>query len=193
MNTQEFRSNRSKKGLRMVLKDVVLSVSISVLFVSTIFLANLISIKLSPMEYVCIVFAAFLYGLGMVSRDIKHWILKWFFSIPISYLVLQYFWRTEFSIRALNWVLPEYGKRSAGGNLTGLYLLCIQLIVCAIGGIAGIRVGKMLVDRDMYDKFEKRQVITSVVIALIIAIIVVMLESRFPSAEYVKAMSYTLH
>ncbi|MCR4585867.1 MAG: hypothetical protein K5686_09115 [Lachnospiraceae bacterium] len=51
----------------------------------------------------------------------------------------------------------------------------------------------MLVDRDMYDKFEKRQVITIVVIALIIAIIVVMLESRFPSAEYVKAMSYTLH
>ncbi len=70
-----------------------------------------------------------------------------------------------------------------------MYLLCIQLIVCAIGGIAGIRVGKMLVDRDMYDKFEKRQVITSVVIALIIVIIAVMLESRFPSAEDVITMN----
>ena len=48
---------------------------------------------------------------------------------------------------------------------------------------SGISVGKVLADRDKYDKFEKGQVITAVVIALIIVIIVVILESRFPSAD----------
>ncbi|MBP5607203.1 MAG: hypothetical protein J6X66_02900 [Lachnospiraceae bacterium] len=166
-----------------IIIDIVLSISISILFVSSVFITDLISIKLSPFEYVCIIFAALLYGFGMVSRNIRRGGLKWVLSIPISYLVMQYFWQTEFSIRALNWVLPEYGKRSAGGNLAGMHLLCIQLIICAISGIVGISAGKVLVDRDIYDKFEKRQVIAAAVIALIIVIIVVILESRFPSAD----------
>ena len=174
-----------------IIIDIVLSISISILFVSSVFITDLISIKLSPFDYVYIILVAVLYGLGMVSRNIRHWGLKWFFSIPISYLILQYFWQTEFSIRALNWVLPGYGKRSAGGNFAGMYLLCIQLIVCAISGIAGISAGKVLVNRDMYDKFEKKQVITGVVIAMIIVTIVLMLENRFPSAEYVKALIYS--
>ena len=137
-----------------IIIDIVLSTSISILFASSVFIADLISIRRSPFEYGYILLAALLYGFGMVSRNIRRWGLKWVLSVPISYLVMQYFRQTEFSIRALNWVLPEYGKRSAGGNLAGLYLLCIQLIVCAISGIAGISVGKVLADRDKYDQLE---------------------------------------
>lgn len=168
--------------------DIVLSVSIAVVFVSTMFLSDMISIKLSPLEFVFIVFAAFLYGLGMVSRDIKHWILKWGLSILFSFVVLQYFWKTDFSLRALNWVLKDYGNTSAGGRFAGFILLCFQVICSFISGIAGIAAGKVLVDREKYEDYERKQVIAGIVVTLLIVIVVILLERSFPSAEYVHAM-----
>ena len=179
----EVTDKNSGVNLNRIIIDIVLSISISILFVSSVFLSDLISIKHSPLEYVYIILVALLYGFLMVSRNIRHWGLKWVISIPISYLVLQYFWQTEFSIRALNWVLPEYGKRSAGGNFAGFTLLCIQISACFISGIAGIGVEKRLTDRETYEKFEKTQVITGVIVALIIVIVVGMLERSFPSAD----------
>ena len=176
----EVIDKNSGVNLNRIIIDIVLSISISILFVSSVFLSDLISIKHSPLEYIYIIFVALLYGFLMVSWNIRHWGLKWVISIPISYLVLQYFWQTEFSIRALKWVLPEYGKRSAGGKFAGFFLLCIQLVACFISGIAGISAGKMLVDCELYDKFEKKQVIASVGIALIMALAVVLLERSFP-------------
>ena len=171
-----------------IMTDAVLSLSIAVLFVSTIFLSDMISIKLSPLEFVLIVFTAFLYGLGMVSRDIKPWILKWILSIPVSFVVIQYFWKTDFSLRALNWILKDYGNTSAGGRFAGFILICFQVICCFISGIAGIAAGKALVDRDKYEDFERKQVIVGLAVALLIVIITVLLERNFPSAEYVHAM-----
>ena len=173
---------------RDIKTDILLSVSIAVLFVSTIFLSNLISIKLSPLEYVYIIFVALLYGMGMVSRDIKHWILKWVISIPFSYLVIQFFWKTDFSLRALNWVLKDYGKESAGGRFAGFIFLCFQFICCFISGIASIVAGKILTDHGRYEKNEKKQVIAGIAVAVLIVIIVLFLEMNFPSAEYVNAM-----
>lgn len=187
----EVTDKNSGVNLNRIIIDIVLSISVSILFVSSVFLSDLISIKHYPLEYVYIILVALLYGFLMVSRNIRHWGLKWVISIPISYLVLQYFWQTEFSIRALNWVLPEYGKRSAGGKFASSFLLCILVAACFISGIASIGVGKMLVDRELFDKFEKKQVIASVGIALIIAIAVLLLERNFPSAEYVKAWIYS--
>lgn len=174
--------------LKDIKTDIVLSVSIAVLFVSTFFLSDMILIKLSPLEFVFILFAAILYGLGMVSRDIKHWILKWVLSIPVSFVVIQYFWKTDFSLRALNWILKDYGNTSAGGRFAGFILLCFQVICFFISGIAGIAAGKTLVDRDKYEAYERKQVIIGLAVTLLIVIIVVMLERSFPSAEYVHAM-----
>lgn len=165
--------------------DIALSLAVSILFVSTVFLSELILIKYVRIGYFCVIFMALLYGIGMISRDEKSWLLKWGLSIPFSYMVLQYFWQTDFSNRALNWVLPGYGEKSAGGNFAGFIVLCFQLILCFISGIAGLAVGKKLVDLNRYESFEKKQAIIGTIIALFIIIIDMMLEKSFPPYELI--------
>jgi len=179
-------SDKYHKGLKKEnLRDIILSLAVSVLFVSTIFLSGLILIKSDRIAYVYIIFMALLYGMGMISRNAKSWLLKWGLSIPFSYMVLQYFWQTDFMTRAINWVLPGYGKNSAGGNFAGFLMLCFQAVLCFIGGIAGLQVGKKLVDHNKYESFEKKQVIIGIVIALLIAVIDMMLERRFPESALI--------
>ena len=170
---------------------IILSIAVSIIYVSTIFLSHLVFIKIFPLGFVYLILAAVLYGLGMISRNNKSWILKWLLSVLFSYIVLRYFWQTDFSIRALNWVLPGYGKESAGGGFAGLVEVCYRLILCFVSGIASIFLGKVIAERGKYEKFGKIQLIITATIALILVVITMALESRFPSVEDVNALIYS--
>ena len=62
---------------------------------------------------------------AMILRSDKYIgaIKKWLLSLPISYLIFQYFWKTNYAVRALNWVFNDYGEQSEAGNFTGIVAL----------------------------------------------------------------------
>ena len=72
----------------------------------------------------------------LLSENRKEVLAKWLLSVPLSNLLLQYFWNTNYAVRALNWVYPGYGMQSAGGRFAGSMLLLIQTVLCGIGLIA---------------------------------------------------------
>ena len=152
----------------------------SVLFESAIFISELISYKTDNAAFVCIVFTAVIYGISSVSRNKKTWLIKWLISIPFSYVILQYFWSSDYAVRALNYVIPDHGKPSAGGNFAGFLLFAFQTAACLISGIAAL-----FIKPKNYETFEKIQIGISSVSAVITAAFVVISEQRFPSYEYI--------
>ena len=160
--------------------NIILSLELSVLFVSAIFLSEIISYKNDLLSFAYILFTSLLYGIAMISKDKKAVLTKWGLSIPFSYIIIQYFWTTNYSVKALNWIFPAYGKPSAGGSFAGFVLLLLLSVICLICGIASASV--KIKD---YVFFEKIQLIITSAFTLITAAIVLFLEQQFPSYMYV--------
>ena len=160
---------------------VVSAVEISVFYVSTIFIVNIVSGRYNfAAAVIYMVLAAVLYGITLVSRNKKEWLLKFGASLPFSLLCLQYFRLTDYSVRALNWVFPDYGLPSAGGRFASSFLFVIFSVMCLIC----LMVSLFIRIKD-YARFSKIQlVITSVCVILIVSIVLI-LERQFPSYEYI--------
>jgi len=126
------------------------------------------------------IFVTALYSIALVSKNKKIWLLKWGASIPFSYFVLQYFWNTHYSIRALNWVFPDYGRDTAGGRFAGSALFMIFSVMCLICGII-----TFFIKIKNYDKFRKIQFIVTLSSAVLIVCTVLILEKQFPSYGYI--------
>ena len=164
-----------------VIIDTVVAFSMAVLFVSAIFLTEIISASVKSIypEFVYIGFVAIAYGFDFVSSDIKRSLLRFGMSIPFSYLVLQYFWRTDYYIRSLNWIMPEYGMHQSGGSaFVGTFRLFIQIAACFMMGCIGLGLNQR-----NYVVSEKLQVVVSISATLALILFVVTLEKRFPSMQ----------
>ena len=166
-----------KKG---ILTNVMLSLELSILFVSAIFLSEIINYKNGILSLVYIVFIAILFGFTLISKDKKMLLLKWGLSIPFSYIIIHYFWQTNYSVRALNWIFPSYGETSAGGNFSGFVLMLLLFILSLICGIVSLSINV----KD-YRLFEKSQLIITSIFVLITVATVLILEQHFPSYQYV--------
>lgn len=105
---------------------------IAVLLLPVHFLNVIVSMKT---DYVMIPFAvipiisALFTGLSVYSKSLKQAFVKIILSVPFTVLFWYVQIKIEFSLRALNWIYPGYGKSSAGGNFADFIILC-SLAVC---------------------------------------------------------------
>ena len=154
---------------------IVSAFAMGLFFVSTIFLSELISFMNFELAIIYIVISAMLYGLCLISDKKSICVIKWMLSALFSYYLIQYFWKTDFAIRALNWFFPETGRQSAGGKFAGMFLFQIQTVIYLICGIWGI-VTKV----NDYKKTIIIQFIISVLFSGIIVFFITTLEYMFP-------------
>lgn len=169
-----------------IFKDILFAAFLAIIFVSTIFISRIISYT-NEMAYIYEAIAALLYGLALISNKISDTIFKWLFSLPFSYIVFQYFWRTEYAIRSLNWVFPDYGEPTAGGNFDGFFELCFLLFCCLITMWIAFAITKTLAvsDKEKNCKIFKiiQAIVCGVAAAAIIAVVII-LEQQFPDKVY---------
>lgn len=171
------------KKLPVLLRTGILSLVSALVFVSTIFITDMLSVKSTALTLVYMVAAALVYGLAMKSDSPKSLLLKWGISLPLAYLVLQYFWATHYSVRALNWLLPGHGSSTAGGHMSGAVLLAVFAVLCIIAvGIAQYALPQGA------KHFTRVQWIAALVLAVVLIVTVMLLEQQFPSYQYVAGL-----
>ena len=89
------------------ISEIVYALEIAIIYTANLFLVPVIDNKYGlTVSFIYMAFAAVLYGFALVSRNKGSWLLKWGVSIPLSFLILQYFRITDYLVRALNWVFP---------------------------------------------------------------------------------------
>ena len=159
-------------------KTVLCSALMSVSFTSAVFLSNIVSVVNPIFAIVYLIIVAAFYAGMLISETGKIIFVKWMLSLPISFVCFQYFWKTHYSIRALNWMLPDYGNQSAGGNFAGSVMLIIQLVLCLFAVFVAVSVKPW-----DYRKFEKIQLVSGIVFGIVNVITVVILEMQFPSYQ----------
>jgi hypothetical protein len=165
-----------------ILKAVMYSAIISVLFVSAVFLADIISYGSTVLSIAYIILTAAMYGFCLISRNRIIWLIKWGASLPLSYIVFKYFQTYHYSIRALNRAFPGYGRQTAGGAFAKVGRFYILAFFCAVTGIAA-----MFIKPKSFDKFGKVQLIIALAAAGATIAAVLMLERQFPPYEYIEA------
>lgn len=158
------------------------SAMMSVFYVPALFIADIIEMKtdgeLPTFAYLGLM--AVLYGGALIGNSKLEFAVKWLFSLPLSYLVINYFWKTNYAIRALNWVFPYYGRPSAGSRFAAMFLMFVFTASCGITLFAAF----FIKPKDI-GKFEIIQLCAGLTAAVIIIIIVIKLEARFPSYEHI--------
>ena len=156
-----------------IVKTVFLALMMALIFVPAVFLTEVISYSSQVMAVIYISIVAGMYGLALVSRNKKIWLIKWGLSVPFSILVFPYFWVTEFSYRALNWAYPGYGQRSAGGKFYGMVLLLSLTGACLIAGLIASFF-------KLKERFGKAQIIVIALVAAATVAAVLVLDQMFP-------------
>lgn len=167
---------------------VLCSAAMSVFFVTTLFLADIISWKNDKAALAYVIFMVVLYGI-MIYGHFVYYFIKWVISLPLSYLVINYFWKTNYAVRSLNWMFPGYGKMSAGGGFAFGVITVGFVIACFISmGIAFfLSAASLNVKAEKVAVFEKIQLGLGVLLSVFIIALTVALERKFPSYESIFA------
>ena len=163
-----------------VFSVVAMACAASVCYVSAIFLSKIIAYKSSVLSLIYMIAAGALYFLAMMSKDRKTVLIKWLISFFSGAGVWWWFIRCDYAVRALNWVFPDYGRPSAGGNLAGFFELLILSFLCLCGFISSL-----IIRPKHYERFRTVQIPVCLAFMVIIIAVVIILESRFPSAAYI--------
>lgn len=164
------------KNRTEILNVFLCSVLLAVFFVPTLFLGDLISYKFNILPFIYGGLMAALYALMMKSDKAIESLAKWGLSLPISYLILQYFWKTDYAVRSLNWAIKGYGRQSAGGAFAGGFYMAAFCAFCVIAvlGICQLK----LKNRKL---FKRIQICAGSVTGLVIVAVTLLLERSFPS------------
>lgn len=154
----------------------------AVFLVSGIYLANIISWREPRLELVFLfsVLMAVLYGAAFISRRLGECFLKLIISFPLSYLCLQYFWKTEYMLRSLNWVYPGYGHLSGVGKSAAGLLIIVYFILCIIALICAFGLSTIIEENNKAIRFEKPQLIVCGILGIATVAVVIILERQFP-------------
>ena len=151
------------------------SCSLSILYVSSIFLSDAISYRSDLLAVLYMIITAVIFGCIMVSPGKLIAAIKWLISLPIAYIVFQFFWRTDFAVRALNQAFPDYGKQSAGGNFAGFIRLCFMTALFLTAGLIGL-----FFDQKKHEISERKICVVGFTYTAIIVLVVILLESSLP-------------
>ena len=155
--------------------NIISAFWMAIIFVSPIFVEDIIVDKSIVLELVYLVLSAVMFGFLLISRTKKIWGLKLFLFVPLSCLVIQYFWKTNYAIRGLNWVHPDYGRQSAGGAFVWFFFFRIQVLLYLIAAVVAL-MAKPKIDKT----FERIHVIISTLFTLILVVIILLMERNFP-------------
>ena len=166
---------KKEKRLKAV-NIIICSMAMSAVIVSAVFLSEIISIASNLLLLPYLLLVVVLYVAMLLSESNKSVLVKWVVSLPLSYLCFNYFWKTHYSVRALNWVINDYGKQSAGGNFAGFATLVFLLILC----LAGI-IFAFVKSSEKIKSYIKSQSLTGITMIILIMAIVLYLETLFPS------------
>ena len=169
-----------------IANTMICSATMSSVFVSAIFLSVIISIASDLFVLPYLLLVSLIYAAMLLSESKKIVLLKWIVSLPLSYLCFNYFWKTNYSIRALNWMISGYGKQSAGGNFAGFLLLIFLLFLCLCGMIFAFSKSS-----EKITPYTKIQLIVGTMILILIVMVVIYLETLFPSYKDVMAQIYS--
>ncbi len=168
-------SRGDKTGMKTI-NTVICSLVMSSVLVSAIFLSEIISISADLWILPYFLAVVSVYSAMLLSENKKILLIKWGISLPLCYLCLNYFWRTNYSTRALNWLIDGYGgNSSAGGGFAGFVRLVFLLCLC----LAGIMLA-FSKSSDKMVKYTKLQLVSGIVIFILNASVVVYLEKLFP-------------
>ena len=162
---------------------MICSATMSTVFVSAIFLSEIISITSDLFVLLYLFLVSLIYATMLLSESKKVALLKWIVSLPLSCLWFCYFWKKNYSIRALNWIIEGYGTQSAGGNFSGFIVLILLLVLCFAGMIFAYSKSSEKIKR-----YIKVQSLTGIWIFMLMIIVVAYLETRFPA--YHDVLSY---
>lgn len=165
---------------------MICSATMSLVFVSAIFLSEIISIASDLFVLPYLLLVSLIYAAMLLSESKKIVLLKWIVSLPLSYLCFNYFWKTNYSIRALNWMISGYGKQSAGANFAGFLLLIFLLFLCLCGMIFASSKSS-----EKIKPYTKIQLIAGTMILILIVMVIVYLETLFPSYKDVMVHIYS--
>lgn len=165
-----------------IANTIICSATMSAVIVSAIFLSEIISIANDLFVLPYLILVAIMYTFMLISESKKCVLCKWGVSLPFSYLCFNYFWKTNYSIRALNYMIPDYGKPSAGGKFAGFITLIFILFLCLVGIIFAIAKSS-----EKIKSYTKKQSFAGILIFVVIMIVVIYLETLFPS--YISVMS----
>ncbi len=163
-----------------ILNTVMLACSASVFYVSAVFLSEIISLRYGYLALIYMAVTGLLCLYAMISKDKKTVLFKWLISIPVGLFIWWLFVRCEYSLRALNWVIPEYGRRSAGGNLAGTFNLLKLSLLCLTGIVISL-----FVKPKKFERFRKIQFTVCMIFMVMIIAAMLILERQFPSAEFI--------
>jgi hypothetical protein len=169
-----------------IINTIICSATMASVMVSAIFLSEIISISNYLFVFPYLVLVAVIYAIMLLSESKKNILLKWLLSLPLSYLCINYFWKTNYSIRALNWIIPDYGKSSVGGDFSNFLLLIFLLFLCLLGIISAFCISSAKIK-----SYIKKQSLVGILIQIIIVIIVIYLETLFPSYNDVMTTIYS--
>lgn len=139
-------------------------VQAAILFYPSWVIADMLSWKTNYLSFIFILAAAVFYGLAMLSRTWSHTLIKFGISVIAAIPVYQYFYMTNYTLRALNWVLPGYGKPSAGGGFASVILLMFLLIACFITTVLGIVFQQEIIDDSKFQRLIRLKTVICTII-----------------------------
>ncbi len=156
------------------------SVLLAVFSVPTLFLGQIISYKYDVLQFIYCGLMAVLYFFMILSDKLVKILIKWLISLPVSYLLFLYFWKTDYAVRALNWIFEGYGKMSAGGGFAFLFYLGVFCFFYALSILLSVFcVYPIKVSN--YDRLKKIQLYVGSVTGVTVIAVTLLLESVFPS------------
>lgn len=163
---------------KSLLTSLIGAFQISVLFLPVHFLNAILLIKLDnvivPMVVIPAI-SAFITGLSVYSTILKQAFAKIILSVPFTILFWYLQIKIKFSIRALNWIIPNYGESSAGGNFANFVILCSL----ALFEFLALIISAALSNTEFSEKtrsilFNLQKYLVFPLCALVIAVIVVL-------------------
>ncbi len=158
--------------------DILSGQAIGFIFVSTMFVGELIAYHYAMAALLYFALMIVIHSLGFISDSNRSLLCRWITSIVSAFLFLQYFRRTYFAVRGLNWVFPGYGRASAGGGFAFLVALVCFSGCCLVGIIIVFSMKS-----EKYGQFRKYQLILILAVEAMIWIAVLILNSKFPAFD----------
>lgn len=168
------------------LKIILGAAQIAILFLPAHFLNEILLLKMDfvfiPMFAVPLLcgVASFI---AVYSETFKSSVFKSILSVPITVLFWKIQIEMQFSIRALNWFLPEYGDPSAGGNFANFGILCSLAFFIFVGIICGVILSKRKFTDQKIIFLIQNSVVSFMCIGIVICIAV--LNNIMPMYHYV--------
>lgn len=133
-------SNTVKTKSQPIGRNVVFDAfQISVMFFPIHILFNALFYKVDNynVELVALLICSVLTFFIMLSDSVKHAGFKWLLSLPFSLIWIMYIRASQFSIRILNWLMPEFGEPNFGS----LGLAAITLMIYAFMILIALSIG----------------------------------------------------